>query len=147
MAQIFIRKAEKSDLLAIQKLLSTYFLDMEELKPENFILAEIEGEVKGCAALVRARSEEKEFLEIHSIAVHPNYKGKGIGRKLIKYILESINDSTCELYVKTTVPLFFEKMGFKIMSRSEKLALWKECKECEYFDTCKQYLLQYKRVY
>lgn len=147
MAQIFIRKAEKSDLLAIQKLLSTYFLDMEELKPEDFILAEIEGEIKGCAALVRAKSEEKEFLEIHSIAVHPNYRGKGIGRKLIKCILESISDSTCKLYVKTTVPLFFEKMGFRIITHSEKLALWEECKKCEYFDACKQYLLQYNGVY
>ena len=36
MTEILIRKARKSDLLAIQKLLSTYFLDMEELEPDRF---------------------------------------------------------------------------------------------------------------
>ncbi|NLO29401.1 MAG: GNAT family N-acetyltransferase, partial [Methanosarcina mazei] len=43
MTEIQIRKAEKKDLLSIQRLLSTYFLDMENLGPEDFILAEMGG--------------------------------------------------------------------------------------------------------
>ena len=91
MTEILIRKAEKKDLPAIQRLLSTYFLDMEELEPEDFVLAEKEGKVIGCAALIRATSNEKNFLEIHSIAVHPNLRGKGIGTRLMEYLIKTID--------------------------------------------------------
>jgi len=84
MTEILIRKARKSDLLAIQKLLSTYFLDMEELEPEDFVLAETDGKIIGCAAIIKSESQGIDFLEIHSIAVHPNFRGKKIGTRLIK---------------------------------------------------------------
>ena len=92
MTEILIRKARKSDLLAIQRLLSTYFLDMEGLEPEDFVLAEIEGKIIGCAALIKSEFHGKDFLEIHSIAVHPNFRGKGIGTRLIKHLLTTIED-------------------------------------------------------
>ena len=91
MTEILIRKAEKKDLPAIQRLLSTYFLDMEELEPEDFVLAEKEGKVIGCAALIRDTSNEKTFLELHSIAVHPNLRGKGIGTRLMEYLINTID--------------------------------------------------------
>jgi len=143
MAEIFIRKARKSDLLAIQKLLSTYFLDMEGLEPEDFLLAEIEGKITGCAALIKSESQGKNFLEIHSIAVHPNFRGKGIGTRLIKHLLTSIDFSACDLYVRTTAPSFFEKLSFVKIENSEKLFLWKDCKTCEHFEKCTQYAMKY----
>ena len=149
MTEILIRKARKSDLLAIQKLLSTYFLDMEELEPEDFILAEVEGKITGCAALVKFESQGKSFLEIHSIAVHPNFRGKGIGTRLIRHLLTAFNDhidcKNCDLYVRTTAPGFFEKMNFTRIANSEKLFLWEDCKNCEFFEKCKQYAMKYKR--
>jgi amino-acid N-acetyltransferase len=143
MIDILIRKARKSDLLAIQKLLSTYFLDMEELEPENFILAEIEERITGCAALIKSESQGKDFLEIHSIAVHPNFRGKGIGTRLIKNLLSTVYDSACDLYVRTTAPGFFEKLNFTKIEGSEKSFLWKDCKQCEHFENCTQYAMKY----
>jgi amino-acid N-acetyltransferase len=143
MTEIFIRRAEKSDLLGIQKLLSTYFLDMEELRPEDFVLAEIDGKIVGCAALIKCEFHGKKFLEIHSIAVHPSYRGKGIGTRLMKYLLTTIEDSACELYVRTTSPDFFEKLGFTIIENSKKLSLWKDCKNCEHFEKCMQHAMKY----
>lgn len=143
MTEIFIRRAKKPDLLGIQKLLSTYFLDMEELRPEDFVLAEIDGKMVGCAALIKCESHGKKFLEIHSIAVHPNYRGKEIGTRLIKYLLTTIEDPVCDLYVRTTSPGFFEKLGFTTIESSEKLSLWDDCKNCEHIDKCTQHAMRH----
>ena len=147
MTEILIRKAIKSDLLAIQKLLSTYFLDLEELEPEDFILAEVEGKITGCAALIKSESQGKNFLEIHSIAVHPNFRGKGIGTRLIKHLLTTIHDQidyqTSDLYVRTTAPAFYERLNFTKIEDSEKLFLWEDCKNCEYFEKCTQHVMKY----
>ncbi|HII02226.1 TPA: GNAT family N-acetyltransferase [Methanosarcinaceae archaeon] len=145
MTSILIRKAEKSDLPAIQRLLSTYFLDIEELKAEDFMLAEGEGKVLGCAALIRDGSSEKEFLEIHSIAVHPNFRGKGIGSRLVNHLISTSVGQDAELYVKTTAPGFFEKLGFVRISDSEKLSLWKDCASCEHLGKCTQHALKYRK--
>jgi len=143
MTEILIRKAGKSDLLAIQRLLSTYFLDMEELEPEDFVLAEVNGKITGCAALIRAEFNGKEFLEIHSIAVHPNFRGKGIGTRLIEYLLTTVDEKACDLYVRTTAPAFFQKLNFTKIKDSEKLSLWEDCKSCEHFEKCTQYAMKY----
>jgi amino-acid N-acetyltransferase len=143
MTEIIIRKARESDLLAIQKLLSTYFLDMEELEPEDFILAEVDGKITGCAALIKSKSWGKGFLEIHSIAVHPNFRGKGIGTRLVRHLLTTIGDSARDLYVRTTAPAFFEKINFIKIENSEKLLLWEDCKSCEHYEKCTQYAMKY----
>jgi amino-acid N-acetyltransferase len=143
MMEIFIRKGRKSDLLAIQKILSTYFLDLEELEPDDFILAEVEGKITGCAVLIKSELQGKSFLEIHSIAVHPSFRSKGIGTRLVKHILKTISDQACDLYVRTTAPGFFEKMNFARIEDSEKLFLWEDCKNCEHFEKCKQCVMKY----
>ncbi|MGB9938524.1 GNAT family N-acetyltransferase [Methanosarcina sp.] len=143
MTEILIRKAGKPDLQTIQRLLSAYFLDMEGLEAEDFFLAEIDGQIRGCVSLIKSEFQGKEFLEIHSIAVHPNFRGKGIGTRLVKYLLTTIDDPACDLYVRTTAPHFFEKLNFKKIESSEKLLLWEDCKKCEYFEKCTQYAMKY----
>ncbi len=151
MTETLIRKAEKKDLLSIQRLLSTYFLDIEELEPEDFVLAEREGKVIGCAALIRDTSGEKSILELHSIAVHPNFRGKGIGTRLMEYLINTLEDPDTaknpdfELYVRTTAPGFFKKLGFTRVPDAEKLLLWEDCKCCEHFEKCTQHSMKYSR--
>jgi amino-acid N-acetyltransferase len=151
MTEILIRKAEKKDLISIQKLLSTYFLDMEDLEPEDFVLAEREGKVIGCAALVRSSYGEKSFLELHSIAVHPNFRGKDLGTRLMEYLINTLegqnkfDNPVYELYVRTTAPVFFEKLGFVRLQDAEKLLLWEDCKNCEHFEKCTQHAMKYSR--
>ncbi|WP_048181827.1 GNAT family N-acetyltransferase [Methanosarcina sp. MTP4] len=145
MTSIYIRKAEISDLPTIQRLLSTYFLDMEELKAEDFVLAEGEGKVLGCAALIRSGFSEKGFLEIHSIAIHPNFRGKGIGSRLVNHLISTSVGKDTELYVRTTAPAFFEKIGFVRIPDSEKLRLWEDCESCEHFESCTQHALKYRK--
>lgn len=141
MPEILIRKAEKKDLPEIQKLLFTYFLDMEGLECEDFLLAERDGRVLGCAALVPNSFEGLEFLELHTIAVHPNRRGKGIGARLVEALISKLSPGR-ELYVRTTAPRFFEKIGFEKLPASVKSGLWEDCANCEHFESCGQTLLR-----
>ena len=60
--------------------------------------------------------EGEGVLEIKSLAVNPEYQGKGYGRELIHYIADTYKDSYSILQVGTgdspaTIP-FYEKCGF-----------------------------------
>ena len=143
MKKILIRKANKSDIQAIQKLLSTYFLDMGDLEPEDFLLYETKGKITGCISLIKTKLRGENILEIHSIAVHPNFRGKGIGTKLVEHILKNIEDYSFDFYVRTTVPRFFGKLDFVKIENSEKIFLWEDCKSCEHFEKCTQDIMKY----
>lgn len=151
MTETLIRKAEEKDFLSIQRLMSTYFLDMEELEPEDFVLVEKDGKIIGCAALIRREYFGKSFFELHSIAVHPNFRGKGIGTRLMEYLIntpggqDTPGSPDCELYVRTTAPGFFEKLGFIRVQDTEKLLLWKDCRECEFFEKCTQQAMKHTK--
>ena len=131
---VAIREAGEKDGESVECLLSTYFLDMDEVPIDDFIVAEANGKIVGVAALA-----DRSCCEIHSIAVHPNYRGNGIGSKMVSSIFESVNKE--RIYVRTTSPIFFRKLGFIELPMSEKVNLWDDCRECDRFDRCKQHVM------
>lgn len=131
--EIIIRKAEDSDIESIQTLLSTYFLDMDGVDIKYFTVAESSGRVLGCAAVV-----DHKCLELHSIAVHPNHRNRGIGALLVEYIVANAPDGWGDLYVRTTAPGFFEHVGFLKLQDREKIKLWDDCAKCDKFERCRQ---------
>ncbi|NPE30326.1 GNAT family N-acetyltransferase [Methanococcoides sp. SA1] len=131
---VTIRGAESSDRGSVEGIMGTYFLDIDDVPMEDFIVAEMDGKIIGVAAV-----SEKECCEVHSIAVHPTYRGMGIGSKMISRLLEDVSHG--RLYVRTTSPVFFRKMGFVELPMSEKASLWQDCRECDRYDNCKQYVL------
>ncbi len=135
-ADFIIRKATTSDRLDIEILMSTYFLDIGDALIDNFVVADIEGKVIGAACM-----ESGKIREIHSIAVHPNYRGKGIGSSLLDAIISELDEGAF-IYARTTSPLFFEKTGFLKLEDSKKKELWKDCAECNSFNNCKQSVLR-----
>lgn len=130
--EIHIRDASVEDMDPIEALMSTYFLDIEGLSVDSFAIAETKGKIIGAGAIVNDL-----FPEIHSIAVHPNYKGKGIGTSLVRYLLTRIPAGS-HVYARTTSPVFFEKAGFVEMDPSKKAELWDDCAGCDRLNTCKQ---------
>ncbi len=57
-----------------------------------------------------------EITDIINIAVDVNYQGKGIGKKLIQYVLDNCNSDKLMLEVKannTSAIKLYESMGFK----------------------------------
>ena len=130
---IIIRKAENSDIESVQTLLSTYFLDMDGVDIEDFVIAESSGRALGCAAVVGRKNPE-----LHSIAVHPNHRNRGIGALLVQHLVANAPDEWKYLYVRTTAPDFFKNVGFMKLQDSEKIKLWDDCAECDKFDGCRQ---------
>lgn len=130
---IVIRKAGDDDIESVQTLLSTYFLDMDGVDIVNFIVAELSGRTLGCAAVIGGKNPE-----LHSIAVHPNYRNHGIGALLVEHIATNAPDGWGYLYVRTTAPDFFNHVGFVKLQDSEKIQLWNDCAECDKFDVCRQ---------
>ena len=130
---IIIRKAENGDIEPVQTLLSTYFLDMDGVDIEDFIIAESGDRVLGCAAVI-----DQKYPELHSIAVHPNHRNRGIGALLVQHLVANAPDEWEYLYVRTTAPDFFKNVGFMKLQDSEKIKLWDDCAECDKFDGCRQ---------
>ena len=57
-----------------------------------------------------------EITDIINIAVDANYQGKGIGKRLIQYVLDNCNSDKLMLEVKannTSAIKLYESMGFK----------------------------------
>jgi amino-acid N-acetyltransferase len=123
--------------------MSTYFLDIEGVPVEDFAVAQSGEKIVGAGAIVSGC-----FLEIHSIAVHPNYRGRGIGSSLISYLLLKINgrsDADLCVYARTTSPVFFEKAGFMEMDPAMKVQLWEDCAGCDRLSTCRQSVMCLKK--
>ncbi|AFV24284.1 amino-acid acetyltransferase [Methanolobus psychrophilus R15] len=142
-ADIRIRDALPEDISSIQVLMSTYFLDIEGVLVEDFVVAQSGEKIVGAGAIVNGR-----FPEVHSIAVHPNYRGKGIGSSVIRYLLlrlKSRNDTGICVYTRTTSPLFFEKVGFIELDPVTKAELWEDCSSCDRLSTCRQSVMCLKQ--
>ena len=80
----------------------------------------------------------EDLAEIRSLAVHPDYTGKGIGGKLMEAALSEA-ESFCikEVFTLTYQPEFFKKFDFKIIDRSSlPLKIWADCILCVKFPDC-----------
>lgn len=149
--EVIIRRAENEDEMAIEIILSTYFLDRDDIPHNDFYVAEVNGKVVGCAAFVKLKTVKTgvSFYEIHTIAVMPSYKGKGHGKLLLNRLteeiekdraasLETISDT---IYTRTTAPYFFEHMGFTRAEGIDKKEMWEECVVCNEINRCNQTVL------
>jgi amino-acid N-acetyltransferase len=127
------RFATADDMQEIKCIASTYFLDTEGLDYSDFIVATFENKMIGIACF-----RETECPELHTIAVHPNYRGKDIGALLVRELGSTLCKDHERIYVRTTAPGFFEKVGFVALGNNMKKQLWADCAGCDRFNTCKQ---------
>jgi glucosamine-phosphate N-acetyltransferase len=134
MNNITIRKLQKDDLRngflsTLDSLRKTSDMNMEDAKkifekinsnPDYIIaVAVIDGKVVGATTLLI----ETKFIHnggkvghIEDVVVDKNYQRKGIGEKIIKYLLKYAKESGCYktiLDCVDDVKPFYEKLGFK----------------------------------
>lgn len=102
---------------------------------QNFIVAEKEKKVIGCVALSVIW---KDLCEVCSLAVNEEYRGKGIGRLLVKKALEKAKKLKIPKAIALTYQdKFFEKMGFHRVDKDQfPRKLWRECLECPKLEEC-----------
>ena len=135
---VVIRKARASDVDDMRETINGYArLDRmlersTEFLSENlrdFTVADVGGAFAGCCAL---HVLTPDLAEVRSLAVRPEYEGRGIGRRLVDACIDEARDlGLRRVFALTLVPAFFEKCGFSVTSLAhlpEKSAA--ECPIC-----------------
>ncbi len=139
-----IRKAQISDVRAIQRLITTY-ASMGEMLPRSlneiyervreFTVWEEGGEIVGVCSLA---VYWEDLAEIRSLAVHRDFHGKGIGKGLTQACLdEAAALGIARVFALTYKPEFFTRLGFQVVDKMDlPQKIWKDCLKCSKFHDC-----------
>ncbi len=141
-----IRKAVLDDVPKIHALLQFYSKKGELLaRPLSKLYDDLRDfwifedpdtqEVVGCCALQFCW---EDLAEIRSLAVAPEYTGKGIGTTLTeRTIQEAVFFKIKDLFTLTYRPEFFARFGFSQIDKSElPIKVWSDCIGCVSFPNC-----------
>lgn len=124
-AAMSVRRARMSDVEKIHQQVNIQ-ADKGEILPrtfeniihdiQNFVVAEIEGEVVGCASLYIYQTG---LAEIRSVVIQEDAQGQGQGQALIQYLLEFAHQMELEqIIVLTYIPEYFTKLGFAVIDKN-----------------------------
>lgn len=138
------RKATMADIPAIHQLIQDYasqgimlrrplMLLYESVR--DFVVAEEDGRVLGTGAL---HVLWNDLAEIRSLAVHPDVKGRGIGRGIVAFCIgEAEAIGLKRVFALTYQQAFFEKCSFHVVKKETlPQKVWKECIFCDKFNSC-----------
>jgi amino-acid N-acetyltransferase len=139
-----IRKALIPDVREIHRLLLDYARDglllsrsLAELYESlrDFYVYEVDGKVVGTAALNICW---EDLAELRSLAVHPDFNGRGAGRELVLACLaEARLLGIHRVFALTYKQAFFEKLGFTVIEKSQlPHKIWGDCMKCAKFPDC-----------
>jgi len=141
---VTVRKASMRDIPNILELINRYAAQGIMLPRTEFELSEnirdfscaYDGAMLlGCAAL---HFYSPQAGEVRSLAVRPEAKKLGIGRRLVEALeAEAREQDLASIFAFTYVPGFFHKLGFEEVERGElPLKVWKDCLRCSKFQSC-----------
>ncbi|HUP04601.1 MAG TPA: N-acetyltransferase [Bryobacteraceae bacterium] len=139
-----VRKAAMRDIQPILDLINGYaaqglMLPRTEFELSeairDFSVAERGGKLLGCGAL---HFYTPTLGEIRSLAVHPDAKTKGVGRRLVSSLVREAQENELDaVFAFTYVVNFFRKAGFEEVDRGAlPLKAWKDCLRCPKFQAC-----------
>ncbi len=117
--EIQIMPATVDDLPRIKELLLENKLPIDGIEDHwrTFVVARSDGKVVGCGG-----SEAYQLAAlIRSVAVEKAYRGQGIGRRIVRQLLDRLaSRGIREFYLLTeTAEAYFKKRGFKTIDRDE----------------------------
>lgn len=133
---VTIRPVQTSDLSAIAtfiepfvasgKLLPRTTQELQDLVEHGFI-AESSGKIVGFAAL---EIYSPKMSEIRSLAVAAEFRGTGVGRRLVQQCVErALEKQVLEVMAITSNDEFFKRCGFDFTLPGEKKALFLQTRE------------------
>jgi amino-acid N-acetyltransferase len=93
------------------------------------------GLVVGCTAVSVLWAD---LAEVRSLAVEEEYRGRGIGRRLVEWAVEEAHRLQIRRMMTLTYEqAFFEKMGFEVVNKETlPLKVWSDCVRCPKRDNC-----------
>lgn len=141
---IEVRKAVLGDVDQIFELVNHYAKeglmlprtkDSLVLNLQSIFVAEEGHEILGIASLAILGHD---LAEIRSLGVKEAAKGRGIGKVLVKRIVEETELIGIPKLISLTYQVeFFEKCGFEIISKAEMpQKVWTDCIHCPKFPSC-----------
>ncbi len=144
MSEITLRKAALTDIPPLLRLINAYATKGIMLPRTEFEMAENirdftvafnDTQLVGCGAL---HFYTTTSAEVRSLAVDPEQKQHGMGRRIVESLIEESNcHGLYSLFAFTYVPGFFKKLGFDEVDRGElPLKAWKDCLRCPKFQAC-----------
>lgn len=116
MADVLYRPATADDSAAIKSLIALVRINPMSLDWERFLLASTpDGELVACGQI---KPHSEGTLELASIAVHPDWRGRGLAREIIQRLLA---DSQRPVYLtcRSDLESFYVKFGFHTLTVSE----------------------------
>jgi argininosuccinate lyase/amino-acid N-acetyltransferase len=124
-AAMSVRRARMSDVDSISALVE-FWANKGEILPrsrdniihdiQNFVVAEVDGTVVGCASLYIYQTG---LAEIRSVVVHEEVHQQGQGQALVQYLLEFANQIELQkIIVLTYIPAYFLALGFHNIEKS-----------------------------
>lgn len=124
-AAMSVRRARMSDVDKIEKLVA-YWADKGEILPrsrdniiydiQNFVVAEVDGIVVGCASLYIYQTG---LAEIRSVVIEQAMRKQGQGEALVQYLLEFAHQMELEqIIVLTYIPEYFGRLGFNLIDKN-----------------------------
>lgn len=80
----------------------------------------------------------EDLAEIRSLAVYPDYSGKGVGTKLVEAcISEGFVLGIKKIFALTYSPAYFKRFGFSEVDKSTlPQKIWTDCLKCSKFPDC-----------
>lgn len=124
-AAMSVRRARMSDVEKIHQLVNVQ-AEQGEILPrtlsnvihdiQNFVVADIDGDVVGCASLYIYQTG---LAEIRSVVVDKTAQGQGQGQALVQYLLEFAHQMELEqIIVLTYIAEYFAKLGFNTIDKA-----------------------------
>lgn len=87
------------------------------------------------------------LAEVRSLVVSPEFRGFGVGSKLVEEIIkEARHYEIKSVFTLTYRKNFFENLGFKEIPKSTLPAqkIWADCIKCKHFPVCDEIALIYE---
>ena len=84
------------------------------------------------------------LAEVRSIVVDKNLRGKGIGKEIVKRLLEEgKNLGLKQIFTLTYQKEFFQKLSFKEIPKESlpTSKIWADCIKCKHFPVCDEIAL------
>lgn len=141
---LVVRPARVADMREVEPLINT-FAQKELMLPKTieqlsrnfreFVVAEHEGRVIGCAAL---RVYTPQLAELGSLAVSEAAQGLGVGARLVAAVEgEAAKHGIGTVFALTLQDVFFQKQGYRTVAKEMfPLKVWADCRACPKLHAC-----------
>ncbi len=156
-SELYVRKARQEDVSDITEIIaenvfktdgSGFLLPLSEkaitglVEGNKFFSVYVCGRFAGCAAVIGYNG----IVELRSLVIREEFRGKGAGSMLIRSCKEdALMDGYSEIYAFTQPQNLelFQKEGFYIEEKPQQKLL-KDCLVCPLYDRCKEIPLVHK---